>query len=118
MSVFQLVAVSLIVVMLLVSARNLFKRARLLTSLFWTLLWMAALVAVINPEQTTNIAKALGIRRGADLVVYTSVLGFIAGFYIVSLKLRSLSREVTVLTRELALLEAERKTEGRPSPPA
>ena len=116
MSLFQLVAIPLIVVMLLLSARSLLQRARLLTSLFWTLLWVAALVAVLYPEQTTDIAKALGIRRGADLVVYSAVLGFIVGFYVVSLKLRHLSREVTVLTRELALMEAERKREDRPSP--
>ena len=116
MSLFQLVAIPLIVVMLLLSARSLLQRARLLTSLFWTLLWIAALVAVIYPEQTTDIARALGIRRGADLVVYSAVLSFIVGFYVVSLKLRHLSREVTVLTRELALIEAERQREGRPSP--
>jgi hypothetical protein len=109
MRLFQLVAIPLIVVMLLLSARNLFQRARVMTSLLWTLLWLAALAAVIYPDQTTEIAKAVGIRRGADLLVYSAVLAFIVGFYVVSLKLRQLSREVTVLTRELALLEAERK---------
>lgn len=110
MSLFQLVAIPLLAVMLLVSARNLFQRARLLTSLAWTLLWIAGLIAVINPNETTEIAKLVGIRRGADLLMYSSVLGFGVGFYVVSLRLRQMSREITLLTREVALLEAERKT--------
>ena len=110
MSLFQLVAIPLLVVMLLVSARNLFQRARFLTSLAWTLLWIAGVVAVINPNETTEIAKLVGIRRGADLLMYSSVLGFGVGFYVVSLRLRQMSREITLLTREVALLEAERQT--------
>ena len=109
MRLFQLIAIPLIGVMLLLSARNLFQRARLLASLFWTTVWVAALVAVIYPDETTEIAKALGIRRGADLLLYSAVLAFSAGFYVVSLRLRQVSREVTLLTREVALLEAERK---------
>ena len=109
MILFQLVAIPLLVVMLLVSARNLFHRARFVTSLAWTLLWVAGLVAVINPNETTEIAKLVGIRRGADLLMYSSVLGFGVGFYVVSLRLRQMSREITLLTREVALLEAERK---------
>jgi len=110
MSLFQLVAIPLLVVMLLVSARNLFQRARFMTSLAWTLLWVAGLIAVINPNETTEVAKLVGIRRGADLLMYSSVLGFGVGFYVVSLRLRHMSREITLLTREVALLEAERKT--------
>ena len=115
MRLFQLVAIPLIVVMLLLSARNLFHRSRLIVSMFWVLLWLATLVAVANPDRTTGLARALGLWRGADLLVYSAVLAFIVGFYVVSLKLRQLSREVTVLTRELALIDAERKKEGRPS---
>jgi len=110
MSLFQLVAIPLLVVMLLVSARNLFHPARFLASLAWTVLWIAGLIAVINPNETTEIAKLVGIRRGADLLMYSSVLGFGVGFYVVSVRLRQMSREITLLTRELALLEAERKT--------
>lgn len=115
MRLFQLVAIPLMVVMLLVSARNLFQRARFLVSLAWMVLWIAGLLAVIYPDETTEIAKLVGIRRGADLLIYSAVLAFIVGFYVVSLRLRQMSREITLLTREVALLEAERKAEGRSS---
>ena len=115
MRLFQLVAIPLIVAMLSLSARNLFQRARWLASLAWTALWLAALVAVIYPDETTEIAKLVGIRRGADLLLYCAVLAFGVGFYVVSLRLRQVSREITLLTREVALLEAERQPDGRPS---
>jgi small membrane protein len=117
MSLFQLVAIPLLMVMVLISARNLFQRARLLASLAWTLLWLAGILAVINPDETTEIAKLVGIRRGADLLIYTAVLGFGVGFYVVSLRLRQMSREITLLTREVALLEADRKT-AESNPPS
>lgn len=110
MSLFQLVAIPLLMVMLLISARNLFQRARLWASLAWTLLWLAGIIAVINPDETTEVAKLVGIRRGADLLIYSAVLGFGVGFYVVSLRLRQMSREITLLTREVALLEADRNT--------
>jgi hypothetical protein len=116
MRLFQFIAIPLIVVMLLLSARNLFQRARLLVSLFWTSVWAAALLAVIYPDETTEIARTVGIRRGADLLIYSAVLAFIVGFYVVSLRLRQLSREITLLTREVALLEAERKAADRSRP--
>ena len=112
MSLFQLVAIPLLLVMMLLSARNLFQRARFLTSLAWTLLWLVGVIAVINPDETTEIAKLVGIRRGADLLIYSSVLAFGVGFFVVSLRLRQMSREITLLTREIALLEAARKAVG------
>jgi hypothetical protein len=107
MSLFQLLAVPFIAAMLFASARNLLKvRARLVVSTLWVLLWLATLMAVIDPDSTTQVARALGIQRGADLLVYSAVLGFIVGFYLVYLKLRQLSREITLLTRELAMRDA------------
>ncbi len=116
MRLFQLLALPLIAAMLAVSVRNLFKSpSRLMVSLFWSGLWLATLVAVVYPDTTTRLARALGIYRGADLLVYSAVLAFIAGFYLVSLRLRQMSREITLLTREVALLEAERQKDSPPS---
>ena len=117
MRLFQLVALPLIAAMLLLSIRNLVKSpARRLTGLFWVGLWVATLGAVLDPDATTRIARAIGIGRGADLLLYSAVLAFSAGFYIVSVRLRQLSREITVLTRELALREAERTPTRPPGP--
>jgi hypothetical protein len=115
MRLFQLLALPFIAVMLAVSIRNLFKvPSRITVALFWVVLWLATLFAVMYPDSTTRFARAFGIYRGADLLVYSAVLAFIVGFYVVSLRLRQMSREITVLTRELALLDAERKNDRPP----
>lgn len=117
MRLFQLIALPFIATMLIFSVRNLFRvSARRTAALFWVVLWLATLIAVTYPNATTRVARALGIYRGADLLVYSAVLAFIVGFYVVSLRLRQLSREITVLTRELALLDAERRHDSRPGP--
>ena len=55
--------------MFAVSARNLVRvRARPVTSILWMLLWVAAAVAVAEPDLTTQAARVLGIQRGADLL--------------------------------------------------
>ncbi len=118
MRLFQILVLPFIAAMFVVSARSLFRvRARPLASAFWLLVWSAAGVAVAQPEMTTQVARVLGIRRGADLLMYCTVLGFLVGFYVVYLKVRQLTREITVLTRELAILDARRPSpEGDHSP--
>jgi len=119
MRLFQLVALPLIAAMLVVSIRNLVKApARRLAGLFWVGLWVATFMAVLDPDATTRLARTIGIGRGADLLVYSAVLAFSAGFYVVSVRLRQLSREITVLTRELALRDADRTEAGPPGPRA
>lgn len=116
MRLFQVIAVPFIAAMLLVSLRTLARgKGRVLTSLAWVLLWLASLVAVLYPETTTKVAQAVGIGRGADLLLYLSVLASIVAFSMVSLRMRQMSREITVLTREVALLDAERKKDGSQS---
>lgn len=111
MRLFQILALPFIAVMLIVSARSFVgARARPLASAFWLLLWSAAGIAIVVPDATTRVARLLGIQRGADLLVYSTVLGFLVGFYLVYLKVRQLTREITVLTRELAILDARRSS--------
>jgi hypothetical protein len=112
MLLFQLIAVPFIVVMLGISIRNLFTPpVRVINALLWMALWSATLFSVIYPDTTSKLARAVGIHRGADLLVYCAVMAFIVGFYVVSLRLRQMSREITLLTREVALLDAERAKE-------
>jgi len=115
MRLFQVFALSFTAVMLAISARALFKRrSGNLTALFWCGLWLATFMAVLYPDTTTRMARAIGIGRGADLLLYSAVIAFAFGFYLVSLRLRHMSREITLLTRELALLDAERAKEQAP----
>jgi hypothetical protein len=119
MRLFQAIAIPFIAAMLIVSLRTLFKgRGRTITPLAWMLLWLGSLVAVRYPETTTKVAQAVGIGRGADLLLYLAVLASIVGFSVMSRRMRQMAREITLLTREVALLDAERKQNGTPDGPA
>jgi hypothetical protein len=118
MTLFQIIGLPLIVVMVLVSGVNLIRRrSSLAVGTFWLLLWAAAGVAIAVPDATTTVAHALGILRGADLVFYCAVLGGFVGFFLIYVRLRELSRQITVLTRDLALRHAIEPAPARELPP-
>ena len=42
--------------------------------LLWFLIWILAIVIIAYPQGTVLVANKVGIGRGADLVVYVSVI--------------------------------------------
>lgn len=75
--------------------------------LFTALLTLIAIVVVLFPDSSNSVAHWLGVKRGADLLLYMLVLAFI--FQALSLYVRDVhqSRRVAKLTRRLAILEVE-----------
>jgi hypothetical protein len=82
---------------------------------FWMLVWLTTGVGVLWPRSTVIVARALGIGRGADLVMYCSVFAMLIGFFYVYTRFRRLDRAFTLLVRQLAvehpLLPADRASE-------
>ena len=79
------------------------------TAFAWSLLWIAAAVAIIRPSITSTIAHFLGIGRGADLVFYCAILGMLAGFFAVYIRLKRLEGDITRLVRAIAIREGEER---------
>tara|TARA_Y100001970_G_C14049916_1_gene758387 strand:+ start:341 stop:694 length:354 start_codon:yes stop_codon:yes gene_type:complete len=75
------------------------------TFLFWCILWLGGFVFVLLPETSSVIASILGIGRGVDFVVYSALVGTIVIVSNLHMKLLLQRREITRLTRALALLE-------------
>ena len=73
----------------------------------WALLWIAAAIAIAKPELTATIARAMGIGRGTDLVLYFAILFMIFGFFAVYVRLRRVESDLTKIVRELAIRSAE-----------
>ncbi len=73
----------------------------------WALLWIAAAVFIAKPEWTAAIARAMGIGRGTDLVLYFAILFMIFGFFAVYVRLRRIESDLTKIVRELAVRSAE-----------
>jgi len=109
MTAFQWLALVLLGFLFVISVSNLFRRiGRWRASLLWAILWAASGAAIVKPDLTVAVAHVLGIGRGADLVVYVSVLAMLLGFFYVYLRLRQLERNITVLTRHVAITGARR----------
>ncbi|HEX6416348.1 MAG TPA: DUF2304 domain-containing protein [Candidatus Saccharimonadales bacterium] len=80
------------------------------------LLAIAMVVAVLFPDMTTSIANVFGIGRGADLLLYATVLVFI--FYVLNNYLRQQDQRDMMfrLARRLAIIEARARYEDQLHP--
>jgi len=108
MNLFQWVAILFVGVSLLVEIARAIRSKRLSwTKSFRITIWLAAAVGILNPGLVTRFAHTIGIGRGADILIYVVTLTFIATtFYFYSRYLR-LQRQITDLTRYLAIHEAK-----------
>jgi hypothetical protein len=70
--------------------------------------WLLAAVAILQPERTSAVAQLLGIGRGTDLLVYALCLVFLATSSFWYTRTSQLERQITELTRHIALREAQR----------
>jgi hypothetical protein len=67
----------------------------------------AGAIAVLAPETTDEVAHLVGVGRGADLVTYISIVAVLFVLIHYYAKFVELQRNVTEVTRELAILRAE-----------
>lgn len=64
-------------------------------------------ICVWNPELTNRVAHAVGIGRGADLLIYLWIVLSLFVALRLHLQLRAQHESITLLARALALREAE-----------
>lgn len=68
---------------------------------------LGGIIAVMFPSLTDAVAQTLGVGRGADLVLYGLLIVFIAYTLSTSAHMRRIDRQISELTRELAVARAE-----------
>ena len=78
------------------------------TFLFWSSIWGLATIGILNPQLTTRIAKTVGIGRGADVVIYASLVLLFYLVYRTNVLLENLRHELTELVRKIALQKEKR----------
>jgi hypothetical protein len=107
MNAFQYVVITLLAFLAIITVRTAISgRARKRVTLFWMLIWLTGAAATIWPNATRDVARALGIGRGTDLVMYCSVLLLVTGLFYVYTRMRAMDRTMTLLVRELAIERA------------
>lgn len=113
MNLFQAGGLTILGVLLLASGREALRRYRP-GAWGWVVLLGAGMVFLAEPELTRRLAVAVGIHRGADLMLYTAVLAGLVGFFLVYRRFRRMERQLTLVVRELALRPAAKP--GDPAP--
>ncbi|HSP14822.1 MAG TPA: DUF2304 domain-containing protein [Thermoanaerobaculia bacterium] len=108
MTTFQLVTLPLLGVMVLATAIQIGRRRLAARSgVAWLALWIAAAVSIADPDILVRAAHYLGIGRGADLVLYLSILFTFLAFFITYLRFRRVDEQLTKIVRHFAIRDAE-----------
>jgi len=72
---------------------------------WWLIFWIIAVVAVWVPDFLTKIANILGIGRGADLVLYVSVVAVFYLIFKIYVRFEKIERNITKIVRKDSLEE-------------
>ena len=70
---------------------------------------LAGAILVLRPELSTQTARYMGVGRGVDLVLYLWMAVSLLLLANIHFRMRSQNAMITLLTREIAVLEAEAK---------
>lgn len=76
---------------------------RTLEFVFWGLVWLGTAFIIASPDVTSDFAHLLGIGRGADLIIYASLVLVFYLIFRIHLALDRLEQEVTAIVRAIAL---------------
>ncbi len=68
-----------------------------------TVLWLTVVIVSWTPDWTDTIAARFGIGRGSDLIVYSAVVILTYAVFRLVARQQELTRELTNLTRAVAL---------------
>ncbi len=71
--------------------------------LFWSGLFIVAIIAVLIPDITSRVAKAAGIGRGADAVIYASIVLLFYLVFRLHIFLEDIKSDITEIIRKLSL---------------
>lgn len=104
----QLLLIAAIVVLGLVVMRRTGADSHLaIRRILMMLFIVAAILSVLFPQWLTWVASLIGVGRGTDLLLYALVVMFLAFVYTQYRRNLALQRQLTLLARKIALLDAE-----------
>jgi len=105
MIVFQILAAIAIVIAAIFMLRGGGARHQAIRRILMLLFIVAASASVFFPLVWTALANLVGIGRGADLLLYLTVLFFLGFLATTYRRFRHLETDVTELARQLALMQ-------------
>ena len=72
----------------------------------WFAAWISVIVVALLPQTTSYVADLVGVGRGADLVMYVSLVALFYLVFRMFLYIKQMERSITALVRESALRSA------------
>ncbi|NUM25137.1 MAG: DUF2304 family protein [Candidatus Buchananbacteria bacterium] len=73
----------------------------------WSVFWLVVAAATLVPKETDTIAQFVGVERGADLLVYLSILVLFFVVFKIIVKLEKIDRDITKLVRGVAITKKD-----------
>lgn len=78
------------------------KRVSFRTLLFWLGLWLVISLAFLLPKTADWLAQMLGLEKGADIAIYSSILLIFYLLFKIFTRLEKIETEITSIARDLA----------------
>lgn len=73
------------------------------TAFFWAFIWISALIGILLPKTTTQIASIFGVGRGVDVIVYISLALLFYLVFRIYVMIQDIRHEITSIIRKVAL---------------
>lgn len=104
------IILNFIIIFFIVNLLSKLRRGELSTIsfIFWLIFWLAGIIIINWPESTFFLARILGIGRGADVIIYFSIILIFYFIFYFSIKLRKIEKEITTLVRKISLEEKKK----------
>ena len=74
-----------------------------------SLIWVALVVVSLLPQTTDLLAAQVGIGRGADLLVYLSIIGLFYLLFRLVVHQETLQQDITKVVRAIALKDLDQR---------
>jgi len=71
--------------------------------IFWTIIWVGAIVIFILPNSLGYFSNLLGISRPVDLIIYVSIALMFYLIFKLYVKIETTEQEITKIVRERAI---------------
>jgi small membrane protein len=76
---------------------------------FWSLIWSFVIIIALFPSLLGSISNIVGIDKGLNLVVYSSIILLFYLMFRLYVKIDTQTKETTKLVREIAINNAKKK---------
>jgi len=76
--------------------------------IIWMIFWLSVAVATILPQKTDLIAQKVGVERGADLLVYLSIVVLFFIVFKILVKLEKIDKDITKIVRDDAISRSQK----------